>query len=106
MDWTGAANLSSAVLSRSELANVRRVVHMDGVAARVLGLHGGSGALGLEARSRGAVYADTVDTDPKSLRALEQNIADIRAGELFFFQAEDGIRDYKVTGVQTCALPI
>src|SRR2546426_6789484 len=24
----------------------------------------------------------------------------------FFFQAEDGIRDYKVTGVQTCALPI
>src|SRR5205807_5577995 len=22
----------------------------------------------------------------------------------FFFQAEDGIRDYKVTGVQTCAL--
>src|SRR5205807_7651073 len=25
---------------------------------------------------------------------------------LFFIQAEDGIRDYKVTGVQTCALPI
>src|SRR2546426_344621 len=24
----------------------------------------------------------------------------------FFFKAEDGIRDYKVTGVQTCALPI
>src|SRR6266446_9522161 len=24
----------------------------------------------------------------------------------FFFQAEDGIRCYKVTGVQTCALPI
>ena len=23
-----------------------------------------------------------------------------------FFQAEDGIRDYDVTGVQTCALPI
>src|SRR5256885_3816951 len=27
-------------------------------------------------------------------------------GRVFFFQAEDGIRDYKVTGVQTCALPI
>src|SRR2546426_8422769 len=27
-------------------------------------------------------------------------------GGFFFFQAEDGIRDYKVTGVQTCALPI
>src|SRR5256885_13050209 len=25
---------------------------------------------------------------------------------VFFFQAEDGIRYYKVTGVQTCALPI
>src|SRR2546426_3283291 len=29
-----------------------------------------------------------------------------RSVVFFFFQAEDGIRDYKVTGVQTCALPI
>src|SRR5207249_9598220 len=27
-------------------------------------------------------------------------------GYIFFFQAEDGIRDRNVTGVQTCALPI
>src|SRR5258707_5674936 len=27
-------------------------------------------------------------------------------GRYFFFQAEDGIRDIGVTGVQTCALPI
>src|SRR5260370_16793903 len=27
-------------------------------------------------------------------------------GVFFFFQAEDGIRDSSVTGVQTCALPI
>src|SRR5690606_39896785 len=26
--------------------------------------------------------------------------------DFFFFQAEDGIRDFHVTGVQTCALPI
>src|SRR5437588_3735358 len=26
--------------------------------------------------------------------------------DIFFFQAEDGIRDHCVTGVQTCALPI
>src|SRR5690606_41058066 len=26
--------------------------------------------------------------------------------KFFFFQAEDGIRDFHVTGVQTCALPI
>src|SRR5206468_8895326 len=29
-----------------------------------------------------------------------------RASVVFFFQAEDGIRDLIVTGVQTCALPI
>src|SRR2546429_1527567 len=29
-----------------------------------------------------------------------------KAAEAFFFQAEDGIRDVAVTGVQTCALPI
>src|SRR2546430_6309192 len=28
------------------------------------------------------------------------------ARQFFFFQAEDGIRDLTVTGVQTCALPI
>src|SRR3989449_1857492 len=28
------------------------------------------------------------------------------ASSVFFFQAEDGIRDVAVTGVQTCALPI
>src|SRR6266496_685660 len=30
----------------------------------------------------------------------------VRSGIFFFFQAEDGIRDLYVTGVQTCALPI
>src|SRR5437763_9779372 len=29
-----------------------------------------------------------------------------KANVFFFFQAEDGIRDTSVTGVQTCALPI
>src|SRR5256885_4881504 len=41
----------------------------------------------------------------KSLGAAERKRADV-ARVVFFFQAEDGIRDYKVTGVQTCALPI
>src|SRR3712207_7665099 len=30
----------------------------------------------------------------------------VRCRYIFFFQAEDGIRDIGVTGVQTCALPI
>src|SRR5690606_40665354 len=29
-----------------------------------------------------------------------------RHNRIFFFQEEDGIRDFHVTGVQTCALPI
>src|SRR5687767_6287748 len=39
-------------------------------------------------------------SDKARLRAL------IDAAARFFFQAEDGIRDKLVTGVQTCALPI
>src|SRR5205809_1171618 len=36
------------------------------------------------------------------------NVQEIKEFEsyVFFFQAEDGIRDVAVTGVQTCALPI
>src|SRR5690554_6968701 len=34
------------------------------------------------------------------------NAADLVTIHHFFFQAEDGIRDADVTGVQTCALPI
>src|SRR2546430_2315126 len=38
---------------------------------------------------------------------LEEHVVDVDAiGGVFFFQAEDGIRDLTVTGVQTCALPI
>src|SRR5256885_10622353 len=37
---------------------------------------------------------------------LECSTIAVRTWSYFFFQAEDGIRDYKVTGVQTCALPI
>src|SRR2546430_5861636 len=40
----------------------------------------------------------------REARCLEQRIW--KAMPLFFFQAEDGIRDLTVTGVQTCALPI
>src|SRR5256885_11977765 len=39
------------------------------------------------------------------MRAIIKRLGRLVAG-FFFFQAEDGIRDYKVTGVQTCALPI
>ena len=40
------------------------------------------------------------------LLVVEQHRTQIVIHALFFFQAEDGIRDTEVTGVQTCALPI
>jgi 16S rRNA (guanine966-N2)-methyltransferase len=44
------------------------------IGARVLDLFAGSGALGLEALSRGASAATFVELNPPSLRALEHNI--------------------------------
>src|SRR5256885_3457561 len=42
------------------------------------------------------------------VEAVGSGVTKFKKGDevYFFFQAEDGIRDYKVTGVQTCALPI
>src|SRR5256886_1016001 len=37
---------------------------------------------------------------------LLMHFLSLMIGKVFFFQAEDGIRDLTVTGVQTCALPI
>src|SRR2546430_11973664 len=48
----------------------------------------------------------------QSMRVRHEHRPDGRDGDhedqahFFFFQAEDGIRDLTVTGVQTCALPI
>src|SRR2546429_6971958 len=39
-------------------------------------------------------------------RARRANVSGVGYVSFFFFQAEDGIRDVAVTGVQTCALPI
>lgn len=46
--------------------------------ARVLDLFAGSGALGLEALSRGATSADFVEFRPSSLHALRANVAALR----------------------------
>src|SRR5690606_36743301 len=41
------------------------------------------------------------------LDGIDPSLSFLRVGTIhFFFQAEDGIRDFHVTGVQTCALPI
>lgn len=48
-------------------------IHADLPGARVLDLFAGSGALGLEALSRGAAFCDFVETAPRSLQAIRTN---------------------------------
>jgi 16S rRNA (guanine966-N2)-methyltransferase len=55
------------------------ILQLDLPDARVLDLYAGSGALGLEALSRGATSADFVEKDPRSFRALQENIAALGA---------------------------
>jgi 16S rRNA (guanine966-N2)-methyltransferase len=60
--------------------------------ARVLDLFAGSGALGLEALSRGAVAVTFVELNPPSLRALDQNITTLGAQELVTVHRGDAMR--------------
>lgn len=60
--------------------------------ARVLDLFAGSGALGLEALSRGAVSADFVELSARSLRALRENIAALGAGGAAHVHRADALR--------------
>jgi 16S rRNA (guanine966-N2)-methyltransferase len=50
--------------------------------ARVLELYAGTGALGLEALSRGAGRCDFVESSPSALHALKSNVTALRAREL------------------------
>src|SRR5260363_95750 len=54
----------------------------------------------------GAVVCDVHECDSDKVFILVQRAIQSDIDYLFFFQAEDGIRDDLVTGVQTCALPI
>jgi 16S rRNA (guanine966-N2)-methyltransferase len=60
--------------------------------ARVLDLFAGSGALGLEALSRGAASATFVELNPPSLRALDQNVAALGAESLVTVHRGDAMR--------------
>jgi 16S rRNA (guanine966-N2)-methyltransferase len=51
--------------------------HLDG--AKVLDLFAGSGAVGIEALSRGARSCDFVENAPSALHALKANVASLRA---------------------------
>ncbi|MFM8558381.1 MAG: 16S rRNA (guanine(966)-N(2))-methyltransferase RsmD [bacterium] len=52
---------------------------LDGT--RVVDLFAGSGALAIEALSRGAVWADLVDSDRRARETMTRNLADLALGE-------------------------
>lgn len=60
--------------------------------ARVLDLCAGSGALGLEALSRGAAHADFVENATSSLRVLQANIETLGAGAVADVHRADALR--------------
>src|SRR5690349_11581776 len=60
--------------------------------ARVLDLCAGSGALGIEAVSRGAASADLVEIAPPSLRAIRENLARVDAGDAIRVHRNDALR--------------
>lgn len=59
--------------------------------ARVVDLFAGSGALGIEALSRGAVSADFVEIATPSLRAIGENLDNVSAGEEAKVHRVDGV---------------
>jgi 16S rRNA (guanine966-N2)-methyltransferase len=60
--------------------------------ARVLDLFAGSGALGLEALSRGAEHATFVENAPSALRVLQTNLAALGASERSTIVRTDALR--------------
>lgn len=64
--------------------------HLPG--ARVLDLYAGSGALGLESLSRGAVSAVFVEKDPRTIEVLAKNIEVLGAEESSVVRRTDALR--------------
>lgn len=60
--------------------------------ARVLDLYAGSGALGLEALSRGAHTADLVENDPRVFQVLRENVDKLGAGGEAKLHRTDALR--------------
>src|SRR2546421_97979 len=68
----------------------------------------GSSHIGATAKDISNVVTDAASGVVDIFHGIDKAVADTwnNFWKDFFFQAEDGIRDLIVTGVQTCALPI
>jgi 16S rRNA (guanine966-N2)-methyltransferase len=71
---------SSARLREALFSAIGKLVE----GARVIDLFAGSGALGIEALSRGAAHATFCDLDPRALRAVADNLAALAVEEELF----------------------
>ena len=68
------------------------IVHPELAGATILDLYAGSGALGLEALSRGAASADFVELSGPSLRAIRENGETLGATPLMRVHRGDALR--------------
>ncbi len=82
-EWAGTDLTSPGGRVRPTAEEVRdrwiRLLEPDLPGARALELYAGTGAVGLEALSRGAASVDFVENNPATLHALKANIATVRA---------------------------
>jgi 16S rRNA (guanine966-N2)-methyltransferase len=68
------------------------IVHPALPGSRVLDLFAGSGALGLEALSRGATHCDFVESAARSLAALRANVEKLGAGDAAQIVRSDALK--------------
>lgn len=80
-DLTSPADFRVRPTAESVRAALAELLAPELAGARVLDLFAGTGALGLEALSRGAARADFVETRPASLHALRANVAALHVRE-------------------------
>ena len=94
--WAGRDLTSPSGRVRPTAEDVR-VLWMEILAprlpgARLLELYAGTGAVGLEALSRGARYADFVENGPSALHSLKANVAALRATRNTRIFKQDALR--------------
>jgi 16S rRNA (guanine966-N2)-methyltransferase len=77
-DLVGPSDFRVRPTAEHVRATLLDLLAADLAGVRVLDLFAGTGALGLEAISRGAASVDFVETRPSSLHALKANIASLR----------------------------
>src|SRR5215212_6624080 len=68
------------------------ILQHDISGSRVLDLFAGSGALGLEALSRGAKWTDFVESDQRAIRVLKRNIETFAPGDVLEIHRSDALR--------------